>query len=93
MKWHKIDHFKTGKKVLEVEIASGVNKGKNCFDTQDYNSSIRYRASIYTEEMSVPNTPMLCNINKQAQGQTLDFVGLYLPDDVFTHGQLLCCIQ
>ena len=25
---------------------------------------------------------------KMAQGQTLDFVGIYLPDHVFTHGQL-----
>ena len=24
----------------------------------------------------------------KAQGQTLDFVGIYLPDHVFTHGQL-----
>ena len=24
----------------------------------------------------------------KAQGQTLDFVGVYLPEDVFTHGQL-----
>ena len=24
----------------------------------------------------------------KAQGQTLDFVGVYLPDHVFTHGQL-----
>ena len=24
----------------------------------------------------------------KAQGQTLEFVGIYLPDHVFTHGQL-----
>ena len=24
----------------------------------------------------------------KAQGQTLDFVGVYLPEDVFTHDQL-----
>ena len=29
----------------------------------------------------------------KAQGQTLDFVGVYLPDDVFTHGQLYVALS
>ena len=29
----------------------------------------------------------------KAQGQTLDFVGIYLPDHVFTHGQLYVALS
>ena len=35
---------------------------------------------------------MFCNVNK-AQGQTLDFVDIYLPDNVFTHGQLYVALS
>ena len=59
-----------------------------CPDTKDNYCSFRYRATIYSKEMAVSCETMLCNVNKQAQGQTLDFVGIYLPDLVFTHGQL-----
>ena len=29
----------------------------------------------------------------KAQGQTLDFVGIYLPQDVFTYGQLYVALS
>ena len=29
----------------------------------------------------------------KAQGQTLDFIGIYLPDHVFTHGQLYVALS
>ena len=35
-----------------------------------------------------PIRPCFTMTTNKAQGQTLDFVGIYLPEDVFTHGQL-----
>ena len=35
-----------------------------------------------------PIRPCFAMTTNKAQGQTLDFVGIYLPEDVFTHGQL-----
>ena len=32
--------------------------------------------------------PCFAMSTNKAQGQTLDFVGIYLADNVFTHGQL-----
>ena len=75
-------------KVIEVEIASGVNKG-NCV--------LIPRITIAPSDTELPFTlkrqqfpvrPCFAMLTNKAQGQTLDFVGIYLPDHVFTHGQL-----
>ena len=80
--------LKLGERVLEVEIASGVNKGK---------SVLIPRITIAPSDTELPFTLRRCqfpvrpcfamSVNK-AQGQTIDFVGTYLLDHVFKHGQL-----
>ena len=75
-------------RVLEVEIANGVHKGK-CV--------LLPRITLVPSDTELPFTlkrhqfPIrLCftmSTNK-AQGQTSDSIGLYFPEHVFTHGQL-----
>ena len=82
-----------GHRAIEAEIASGVNKGK---------SVLIPRITLIPSDTQFPFTLKRCQfpirpcfamtINK-AQGQTLDFVGVYLTQDVFTHGQLYVALS
>ena len=76
-----------GEKVIEVEIASGINKGKCVLIPRIMIAPSDTETTIYIKKKTVSSETMLCNVNK-AQGQTLQFVGIYLPDRVFSHGQL-----
>lgn len=79
---------KLGDKVLEVEIASGVNKGKSvlipCITIAPSDTELPFTL----KRQQFPIRPCFAMTTNKAQGQTLDFVGIYLPEDVFTHGQL-----
>ena len=74
--------------VVEVEISSGVNRG-NCI--------LILHITIAPSDAELPFTlkchqfplcPCFAMSSNKAQGQTLQFVGIYLPDHVFTQGQL-----
>ena len=85
--------LKLGMKVFEAEIASGVNKGK-CV--------VIPRITLAPPDTELPSTlrrhqfpvrPCFAMTTNKAQGQTLDFVGIYLPDHVFSHGQLCVALS
>ena len=82
-----------GEKVLQVEIASGVNKEK-CVLLPRITIAPSYTELPFTlKRWQFPVRPCFTMSTNKAQGQTFDFVGIYLPDHVFTHGQLYVALS
>ncbi|KAG2666472.1 hypothetical protein I3760_15G062300 [Carya illinoinensis] len=75
--------------VIHAEIAIGHQTGKKVFipripflPKSDENSGFPFKRTQFPIRLS-----FAMSINK-SQGQTLDFVGIYLPQPIFSHGQL-----
>ena len=79
---------KLGEKGLEVEIASGVNKGKSVLIPRITIAPSDTELPFTLKRHQFPIQPCFAMSTNKAQGHTLDFIGIYLPDSVFTHGQL-----
>ena len=74
--------------MLELEIASGVNKGKHVLIPRITITPSDTELPFTLKRHQFPVRPCFAMSTNKAQGQTLDFVGIYLPDNAFTHGQL-----
>ena len=82
-----------GEKVLEVEIASGVNKGKCVLLPRITIAPSDTELPFTLKRHQFPVRPCFVMSANKAPGQTLDFVGVYLPKHVFTHGQLYVALS
>ena len=82
-----------GERVLEVEIASGVNKVKCVLIPRITIAPSDSELPFTLKRHQFPVRPCFAMSTNKAQGQTLDFVGIYLPDHVFTHGQLYVALS
>ena len=80
--------LKLRKNVLAVEIAGGVNKGRYVLIPRITIAPCDTEIPFTLRRRQFPVRPCFAMSTNKAQGQTLEFVGIYLPDHVFTHGQL-----
>ncbi|CAO3639540.1 unnamed protein product [Mucor hiemalis] len=74
--------------VIEAEIATGPNTGQIFLIPRIDIISNENQTVIPFKRKQFPIRPAFAMTINKAQGQTLDSVGLYLPEPVFGHGQL-----
>ena len=78
-----------GQRVVEVEISSGeISRGNLILIPHITIAPSDTELPFTLKHHQFPLWPCFAMSTNKAQGQTLQFVGIYLPDHVFTHGQL-----
>ena len=74
--------------MIEADIASVVNKEKSVLIPCITIAPSDTECPFTLKRCQFPIRPCFAMSTNKSQGQTLKFVGIYLPDHVFTHGQL-----
>ena len=77
-----------GQRVAEVDISSGVNRGNSILIPHITIAPSDTELPFTLKHHQFPLCPCFAMSTNKAEGQTLQFVGIYLPDHMFTHGQL-----
>ena len=77
-----------GQRVTEVEITSGVDKENHILIPHITIAPSDTELPFTLKCHQFPIPPCFAMSTNKAKGQTLQFVGIYLPDHVFTDGQM-----
>jgi ATP-dependent DNA helicase PIF1 len=77
-----------GDRVLEGEIVMGTHSGKRVLIPRIALAPSDTGLPFTLRRRQFPVRPCFAMSINKSQGQTMDFIGLYLPNPVFAHGQL-----